>query len=196
MKRSIVALAAMALALGALLVSTACTASDPAPRPAPVGGAAALPGPVPSDLALRPAPKDSPRAPVVTGRLTDGSPLAFADMWADRPVVLTFFSSWCSSCDKQQDAFSELARRYRDRVVFVGVASEDKPDDLQRYLRDHSVQYPVVLDEDSSIWRSYAVREPPAVVVIAKGGALLRGWPGGIDAATLEGNLRQLVFAP
>ncbi|MBF9134562.1 TlpA family protein disulfide reductase [Plantactinospora sp. S1510] len=186
------------LAVAVALVAGGCTSggNDPGPAPTLAGGAAALPGPVPGGLALRPAPTDSPVAPRVAGTLTDGSPLAVADLWAERPVVLTFFSSWCTTCAQRQDGFSELARGYRDRVVFVGVAGEDEPDGVQAYLREHRVEYPVVLDDTGTIWRSYAVREPPAVVVVAKGGALLRGWPGGVDAAALDGALRELVLAP
>ncbi|SBT44171.1 TlpA family protein disulfide reductase [Micromonospora narathiwatensis] len=188
-------LAAAALALVAALSVAACSDGAPA-RPEPVpGGAKALPGPVPQGLALRPTPSGVPGAPAVTGPLTDGSRVAFADLWADRPVVLVFFTSWCDQCAQRQDALSELARTYRDKVVFVGVAGEDKADDLHRYLREHRVEYPVVVDDDGAIWRSYAVREPPAVVMVAKGGALLRGWPGGVDAPTLDGKLRELVLA-
>ncbi|MFC6016435.1 TlpA family protein disulfide reductase [Plantactinospora solaniradicis] len=188
----------VALAVAAALVAGGCTSGDddPGPVPAVAGGAAAMPGPVPGDLALRPAPTDSPVAPRVSGTLTDGSPLAVADLWAERPVVFTFFNSWCTTCAQRQDGFSELARGYRDKVVFVGVAGEDEPDAVQAYLREHRVEYPVVLDDTGTIWRSYAVREPPAVVLVAKGGALLRGWPGGVDAATLDGTLRELVLAP
>ncbi|MFD2762862.1 TlpA family protein disulfide reductase [Micromonospora eburnea] len=194
-RRYAVRLAAAALALVAVLSSTSCSDGAPA-RPEPVpGGAAALPGPAPDGLALRPAPSGVPAAPAVTGSLTDGSRVALADLWADRPVVLVFFSSWCAQCEQRQDALSELARTYRDRVVLVGVAGEDKPDDLHRYLREHRVEYPVVVDDDGTIGQSYAVREPPAVVVVAKGGALLRGWPGGVDAPTLDGKLRELVLA-
>ncbi|MEU2613925.1 TlpA disulfide reductase family protein [Micromonospora sp. NPDC007271] len=183
------------LTLLALLSPAACSDDAPA-RPEPVsGGAGVLPGPVPAGLALRPAPSGVPRAPAVTGPLTDGSAVAFADLWADRPVVLVFFSSWCTLCAQRQDALSELARTHRDRVVFVGVATEDKPQDVQQYLREHRVEYPVVVDGDGAIWQAYAVREPPAVVMIAKGGALLRGWPGGVDAPTLDGKLRELVLA-
>ncbi|GAB3216818.1 hypothetical protein GCM10027452_46830 [Micromonospora halotolerans] len=132
--------------------------------------------------------------PAVTGALTDGSPVALAELWAERPVVLVFFTSWCTLCADRQAALSELARRHSDEVVLVGVATEDKPEDVQRYLREHRVGYPVVLDADGTIWRSYAVREPPAVVVVAKGGALLRGWPGGVDAATLDTELARLVL--
>ncbi|WNM38420.1 TlpA disulfide reductase family protein [Micromonospora halotolerans] len=182
-----------AVALAAALAVTGCSGGDEAPAPV-AGGAAALPGPAPADLALRPAPSGAPGAPAVTGALTDGSPVALAELWAERPVVLVFFTSWCTLCADRQAALSELARRHSDEVVLVGVATEDKPEDVQRYLREHRVGYPVVLDADGTIWRSYAVREPPAVVVVAKGGALLRGWPGGVDAATLDTELARLVL--
>ncbi|MFY1670197.1 TlpA family protein disulfide reductase [Plantactinospora sp. WMMB334] len=192
---------AVAVAVGLAGLGTgACTGDDGGgeggPTPAPAGGAAVLPGPVPDDLALRPAPTDSPVAPKVTGTLTDGSPLALADLWADRPVVLTFFSSWCDLCGDRQGGFSELAARYRDRVVFVGVAGEDDGEGVQAYLRQHRVEYPVLVDADGSIARSYAVREPPAVILVARGGALLRGWPGGLDSNAVDDELRTLVLAP
>ncbi|MFR9779121.1 TlpA family protein disulfide reductase [Micromonospora sp. MS34] len=74
--------------------------------------------------------------------------------------MLVFSTSWCTRCAQRQDALSELARAHRDEVVFVGVATEDKLRDVQRYLREHRVGYPVVADDDGAIWRSYAVREP------------------------------------
>ncbi|MFC0508962.1 TlpA family protein disulfide reductase [Micromonospora costi] len=197
-RRRAVRLAAAALALAGVLASTAaCSDDEDVPAsPAPIaGGASALPGPAPAGLALRPAPSGAPGAPAVTGTLTDGSTLALADLWAARPVVLVFFSSWCGPCEQRQDALSELARTHRDAVAFVGVVTEDTPEDVQRYLRAHRVEYPVVVDDDGAIWQSYAVREPPAVVLVAKGGALLRGWPGGVDAAALDAQLRELVLA-
>ncbi|MEV4756899.1 redoxin domain-containing protein [Micromonospora sp. NPDC049559] len=187
---------AVAALLVAALLLGGCSGGPPAkPEPVP-GGAAALPGPAPAGLALRPAPSGAPAAPVFTGTLTDGSALPVAELWAQRPVVLLFFSSWCTGCARQQSALSDLARTYRDRVVFVGVTAQDEPGELAPYLREHRVEFPVVVDADQTIWRSYAVREPPAVVIVARGGALLRGWPGGLDAPTLDARLRELVLAP
>ncbi|ROO62438.1 thiol-disulfide isomerase/thioredoxin [Micromonospora sp. Llam0] len=163
--------------------------THPVASPVP-GGVLTLPGPAPTDLALRPAPTDSPPAPAVSGTLTDRTPLALADLWADRAVVLTFFTSWCTTCADQQAALSDLARANADRVVFVGVVgAEDDPAQVQDYLRRHRVEHPVLVDDDGTIWRAYAVREPPAVVLIARGGVLLRGFPGGVDTATLTGLL-------
>jgi cytochrome c biogenesis protein CcmG/thiol:disulfide interchange protein DsbE len=119
-----------------------------------------------------------------------------ATLWADRPVVLTFVSSWCTSCADRQAALSELARRYHDRVVFVGIAGEEEPGALDWYLRTHGVGYPVAVDGSMTVWRAYAMREPPGVVLISKGGRLLRGWPGGVDAPTLDTHLQALALAP
>jgi hypothetical protein len=40
------------------------------------------------------------------------------------------------------------------------------------------------------------VREPPVVAVVGRGGGLIRGWPGGVDADTLHGVLDDLVSLP
>ncbi|HWH01100.1 MAG TPA: TlpA disulfide reductase family protein [Pilimelia sp.] len=190
-------LLAVALGCAVLLGAGACTGrADPGPTSTVAGGAAALPGPAPADLRLRPAPAGAPAAPAVTGQLTDGTRLALADLWAQRPVVLVFFSSWCGTCGQRQEALAELARGLRDRVVFVGVTADEEPAELAAYLRTHRVDHPVVVDAEGAIWRAYAMREPPGIAVIAKGGRLLRGWPGGVPASTVESVLRQQVLAP
>ncbi|MFY1698057.1 MULTISPECIES: TlpA family protein disulfide reductase [unclassified Solwaraspora] len=167
-------------------------AIHPVASPVP-GGVLTLPGPAPTDLGLRPAPTDSPPAPAVSGTLTDRTPLELADLWAERAVVLTFFTSWCTLCADQQRALSDLARANADRVVFVGVVgAEDDPAQVRDYLHRHRVEHPVLVDDDQTIWRAYAVREPPAVVLIAKGGVLLRGFPGGVDTPTLTDLLATL----
>lgn len=180
----------LVLVLALLFTAAACT-STPAATP---GGRQALPGPVDGELALRPPAADTPTAPDFTATLTDGTPVTASELWAQRPVVLTFLSSWCTACAEQQDALSELARTYQDRVVFLGVAGEDKPDELAAYLTAHRVDYPVVIDQELTVWRDYAVREPPAVVLISRGGRLLRGWPGGLAAPALQAQLNTLVF--
>jgi peroxiredoxin len=179
----------VALALGAC-----SSGADSESATTRAGGAAALPGPAPSGLAFKPAPTDAPAAPRATGTLTDGTRVDLAELWADRSVVLVFFNSWCTLCAERQTAISDLARTHQDRVVFVGVASVDEPDELDAYLREHRVEYPVIFDPEQTIWRAYAVREPPTVVLVAKGGTLLRGWPGGLDASAIQERLDELVL--
>jgi peroxiredoxin len=158
------------------------------------GGAASLPGPPPAAVLLRPAPGGAPPAPPLRASLVDGTSLDAATLWSNRAVVLVFFASWCDTCARWQDGFSTLARRYAGSVTFLGVAADDEPDRLHAYLRRHRVPYPVALDQNRAVRRAYAVADPPAVVLIGRGGGLLRGWTGGIEPAALDARLHQLVL--
>ena len=160
---------------------------------APRGGAGSLPGPVPSGVTFAPGDPALPPAPEFSLRLVDATPVTGADLWDTRPVVLWFFASWCTTCGEQQADLTALAERYGDSVAFLGIAGEDEPEALAAYLDEHEVPYAVALDDDLAVWRSYAVREPPQVVVIAKGGRVVRGWPGGASRALIVETLESLV---
>ncbi|MCP3803548.1 TlpA family protein disulfide reductase [Allokutzneria sp. A3M-2-11 16] len=178
MKRAAVALLA--------LVLVACS-SEP-----PRGGKQALPGPVPAGVSYRDA--TGAAAPKLTLSLVDGTRVSTEDLWRDRPLVLVFFSSWCGQCGQTQAEFTALAEKHRDAVTFLGVAGRDSEADLRRYLDEHRVNYPVARDDEGqSAGRAFALREPPLVALVAKGGALVRGWPGGTNADALSSELSNLV---
>ena len=123
----------------------------------------------------------------------DGTAVSGPELWRERPVVLFFFASWCGTCARQQAQMTELAMRYTDRAVFLGIAGEDEHASVASYLDAHRVPYPVTIDPDLGVWRNYAVREPPHVVVISKGGRVVRGWPGGARADLVADTLDELI---
>jgi peroxiredoxin len=147
-----------------------------------------------ASYSYRPVDRSTPPAPQFTLPLLDGGSVEGAALWRERPVVLAFFSSWCGPCARQQAALAELADRYGDAVAFVGIAGQDERGALAAFVERNEVSYPVGIDETLEIWRRYAVREPPAVVLIAPGGRLLRGWPGMVDTRRLEAALDRVVI--
>jgi peroxiredoxin len=169
-----------------LLVLAGCGGS------APTGGRDTLPQPLPEGVTFAPV-STTAQAPPFALRLLDGTPVEGSTLWKDRPVVLLFFASWCSRCTAQQDRLRSLVEDYGDVATFVGIGGQDQPGAVRAWMDDHGVTYPVGIDPDQAIWRRYAVRTPPAVVLIAPGGKLLRGWPGGVDTDTLKDELGRLV---
>ncbi|RIQ12666.1 TlpA family protein disulfide reductase [Jiangella rhizosphaerae] len=165
----------MAAVLGMALVS-GCSGSD---EPAAVSFD--LPGDVPGDVTFIDAPPTAPPAPSFELELLDGSTLDLAEQWAERPVVLVFFESFCELCAQQQAEITELSEQYRDAILFVGVGSASSPEDAAAYVREHDIAYPVGLDASGEVFRRYGVDEPPLVALIARGGQLVRGWPGGVE---------------
>lgn len=176
--------------VAAVLALAGCSGSDDDPASVSFD----LPGDVPSDVAYIDPPPTAPPAPSFELELLDGSTLDLAEQWADRPVVLVFFESFCELCAQQQAEITELSQEYRDAILFVGVGSESSADDAAAYLREHDISYPVGLDPDSEIFRRYGVDEPPLVALVARGGQLIRGWPGGVD--DLGTQLNEFVVEP
>jgi peroxiredoxin len=156
------------------------------------GGRATLPGPLPSGVTFAPATTTA-AAPAFALKLLDGTPVVASNLWRDRPVVVFFFASWCSRCATQQARLEPLVKRYQDVVTFIGVGGQDKPSAVKTWLDAHDVTYPVAIDGQLATWRTYAVRQPPAVVLIAPGGKLERGWTAGVTTDVLDAELKRLV---
>jgi peroxiredoxin len=156
------------------------------------GGRDTLPGSLPSGVTFARA-TSSATAPPFSLSLLDGTRVEAPALWKDRPVVVFFFASWCSRCAAQQERLAPLVSDYRDVVTFVGVGGQDKAAAVKSWLDAHDVTYPVGIDGGLETWRRYAVRQPPAVILIAPGGRLERGWPGGVDKDVLASELDRLV---
>ena len=154
------------------------------------GGESSLPGPVPAGVSFPREDPSSPPAPEFSLTLMDGSPVRGYELWRERPVVLFFFASWCSRCIDQQVELNSVVKRMGDSVVILAIAGEDEETDVDAFLIDHEVPHAVAMDDDLMTWRSYGVREPPHVVVIAKGGRVTRGWPGVTKADAVIDTLR------
>lgn len=168
----------------ALLVG--CSSDDPEES-------TGLPGPVPEGVAFREPPKNAPPAPSFELPLLDGEVVDSDEQWADRPVVLVFFESWCELCREQQPGINDLVEEYRDVVLFLGIAGLSDSADLREYVDENDVAYPIGTDRSGEVWLRYAASEPPLVALVSKGGRLLRGWPGGLSADSLRGQIDELA---
>ncbi len=176
-----------ALAAAALVVLTAACSGDGGAT----GGAEDLPPPLPEGVELDPADELAPPAPEFSATLIDGTEIAIADLWADRPVVLVFTAGWCEHCATLHEELDEVVSGYDDMVALVGVADEEDTE-IEQYVADLGIHRPMAL-VPIDVWDTYAVSEAPLVALVGPGGKLLRGWPGGVDAEVLREQLDALV---
>ncbi len=157
------------------------------------GSAAGLPGPVPDGVSFPEPPATAPPAPRFELDLLGGEHLEAASQWAERPLVLVFFESWCEPCREQQPEINRLAAEYEETVLFVGIAGLSDEDGVRDYVRDNDVPYPVGIDGTGKVWLDYAAPEPPQVVLVSKEGRVLRGWPGGVAPEVLRAQIDELA---
>src|SRR5207244_8869790 len=71
-------------------------------------------------------------APDFSLGLFDGSTFTLSDTLASgKPVVVNFWASWCGPCADEAPVLQDAARRYGDRIAFVGVNVQDVDSDAQ-----------------------------------------------------------------
>lgn len=117
----------------------------------------------------------------------DGAPHSLAQ-WRGRPVLVNVWASWCEPCRQEMPLLQAFATR-TSSVQLIGLAQDDLPA-IRRFLRQTSVNYPVMLDNASGaggLRLGNRLGVLPYTVLIDANGTLLRRKLGPFaDAAELE----------
>lgn len=67
----------------------------------------------------------------------------------DKPVVLSFFATWCNSCLEEIRDLSEMVKNSNARVYLVGVDAEKRK--LEHFVEKHKISFPVLWDPKAAI---------------------------------------------
>src|SRR3954464_6198433 len=72
----------------------------------------------------------------------DGSTFPLSDaLKSGKPVVVNFWASWCGPCADEAAVLQDAARRYGDKITFVGVDVQDIDSDAQAFLNKYGITY-------------------------------------------------------
>src|SRR5436305_5948970 len=131
-------------------------------------------------------------APDFSLGLFDGSTFTLSSaLQSGKPVVVNFWASWCGPCADEAPVLQDAARRYADRITFVGVNVQDVDSDAQAFIRKYAVSYPNGSTEAGPISIQYGMRGVPETYFIAPDGRLIRKW-NTLTAADLDQLLAEL----
>lgn len=109
-----------------------------------------------------------------------------------RPMVVNFWATWCVPCYAEHPHLVEAARRYGDRVLFVGVVYEDEPEAIERFLQQYGRAYPALQDVEGKTAIAYGVYGVPETFFIDAGGTIVAKHEGPLDAISIGTYLAQI----
>lgn len=89
--------------------------------------------------------------------------------YGGKPLVVNFFGSWCPPCKAEAADLATFAKEHRESTQFVGVAVNDRRDDVEGFIAEYGLDYPVVLD-DNSLSAQYGVSGVPTTIFFAADG--------------------------
>jgi peroxiredoxin len=186
------------------VIPTLATAVAPSPTPIPPTATAA-PSAVPS---VMPSPTPSPvadatperrgtavgdLAPVFSLTTLDGETVSWESLLG-RPVVLSFWVTWCGHCRTQTPRLIAAHERYAAQgVQFVGISVNESRDSVAPYVDQQSIPYPIVLDSDGAVGARYGVRGFPTTYFLDHEGRVAAVHVGELQAVDIDRCLAQLL---
>lgn len=110
------------------------------------------------------------------------------------PVYLNFLASWCPPCNDEAGSVVSLYRKYHAKgLVTIGVDEQEEAVRGLSFVRAHSVPFPVVLDADGAIGRTYGQISLPLHVFIARSGKISLWRLGEMSPQEIESAIRAIL---
>jgi thiol-disulfide isomerase/thioredoxin len=119
-------------------------------------------------------------------------PLTMASL-RGQVVVLHFWTFGCVNCQHNYPTYKAWHDQYRGKAVkLVGVHTPEFPHEansvsVEREARSHGLKYPIVIDNDSAVWKSWHNQYWPSIYLIDKKGQARYRWDGELHLDTDEG---------
>jgi cytochrome c biogenesis protein CcmG/thiol:disulfide interchange protein DsbE len=115
---------------------------------------------------------------------------------AHHPVVLNFFASWCTPCQKETPLLAKVAAAELAKgapVRFVGVDVNDPPADALPFVQKSGITYAVGVDRTFRVTSGlYGLYGLPQTFFIGANGRVLGHTIGAVDAADLRSWVKKL----
>lgn len=118
-------------------------------------------------------------------------------------VFLNFWATWCGPCRSEMPDIQALYEAHggnaEDLVVLgvaqPGVGSEGSSQEIAAFLAENGYTYPVVMDEDGSVFARYGIQAFPTTFMISSDGTVYGYVEGALSAEIMDDIVRQTVEA-
>ena len=113
---------------------------------------------------------DNPAPDFVLNDLS-GNPVKLSDL-KGRLVVLNFWATWCTPCRTEMPEFQEIYRQNQPDLVVLGINLEQSPAEIQDFISQLGITYPILLDEEGLVAGLYKVIQLPNPFFIDREGII------------------------
>ncbi len=140
-------------------------------------------------------PYTGPQFPPLTLRTLDGRTLDMRDL-RGKVVLVNFWASWCPPCVHEIPSMVALKQALADQpfeILAINLA-EEKPA-VEAFLKEHPVNFPVLLDPSGTAVKSWRVFAYPSSYVLDRDGRIRYAAFGALDwnSDEVKDKLRGLI---
>ncbi|MFB4162759.1 TlpA family protein disulfide reductase [Alteribacillus sp. JSM 102045] len=114
------------------------------------------------------------------------------DTFKGKPVLLTFFSSWCGICQEELPNLSRYYEEQKENLNIVAInatTQEYSKDDVKQFVQRAQLSMPVLMDEEGKGIEAFSVTGVPVSFLLDENGIVMDTYYGPIDRSKIEGAL-------
>ncbi len=111
-----------------------------------------------------------------------------------RVVLLDFWATWCEGCTEEIPWFMEFQNKYKKTgLTVVGASLDDGWKSVTPYLREHKINYRIVMGTFESAKQFGVDKGMPITLLIDRHGKIADVHPGMVDKAAFEREIQTLL---
>ena len=139
------------------------------------------------------APQVGKLAPEFQLPSLDGQVVSLEEL-RGRPVMLNFWATWCSPCIGEMPHIQAAYEEYAADLVILAIYIGDSQSQVEDFMQQNKLSFPVMLDEDAGVAEMYNVRGIPTTVFIDRDGVIRVMKVGAYSSkAAIERDLSKII---
>lgn len=141
------------------------------------------------------APRAGLLAPDFELQTLNGSSMRLSDL-RGQPVIVNIWASWCPPCKREMPAFQRVYEEYETRglvILAVDAIQQDNLDDVQSFVSNNSLTFPILLDERSEVLAGYQISAFPSTFFVDQEGVIRKVVIGAVSEPLLRSQIEELL---
>ncbi len=134
-------------------------------------------------------------APDFTLTTLDGETVKLSD-FQGKKVIVNFWASWCPPCKAEmphmQRYYQEFAQDEQVEILAINLTSGDKVEKVEKFVRDYELTFPIPLDKDGKVGKTYEVLTIPTSYIIDTKGLIQHKIVGPMDEKMMKDFIFQI----
>lgn len=141
---------------------------------------------------LEPAPIPGHPAPEISLVSTTGQRVKLSD-FKGQPVLINFWATWCTPCRLEIPYLQAVYEDPGNELVILGVnATSQDGGDINGFIRELGMTYPVLLDTEGQASNAYQARGLPVSIFVDRNGIVHEVYRGLLTASYVREKRREL----